>query len=152
MNPHVLQAILALQAFHVAFLLLHDWIPLGRLNDLRALRTLEPLRKIALGTLVSSAPFLALLIVSIQHAGMAHFPLGLRIWLWIGYGLLFAGELQAWWVPYLLRLEPERAERYKVMFGKTAGFLPERNGISPNLLHVVLHTATLALLLLLFQM
>jgi hypothetical protein len=30
--------LLALQAFQVLFLWLHDWIPLGRLNDVAAVR------------------------------------------------------------------------------------------------------------------
>jgi hypothetical protein len=29
-------ALLALQLFHVLFLSLHDWVPLGNLNDVRA--------------------------------------------------------------------------------------------------------------------
>ena len=31
-------ALFLLQLFQVAFLLLHDWIPLGRLNDIAAVR------------------------------------------------------------------------------------------------------------------
>jgi hypothetical protein len=34
-----------------------------------------------------------------------------------------------------------------VMFGATHTFLPERNGIRPNTLHVILHAATVALLI-----
>jgi len=35
------------------------------------------------------------------------------------------------------------------MFGNTLTFLPEHNGIRPNALHVILHAATLALLVVL---
>jgi len=35
------------------------------------------------------------------------------------------------------------------MFAATHAFLPERNGIRPNTLHVILHLATLATLLVL---
>jgi hypothetical protein len=63
--------------------------------------------------------------------------------------MLFAGELRAWWWPYLIRPEPDRAARYRGMFGKTSAFLPERNGIVPNTLHVALHAATAATLILL---
>ncbi len=31
-------ALVVLQAFQLAFLLVHDWIPLGPLNDVRAVR------------------------------------------------------------------------------------------------------------------
>ena len=70
-------------------------------------------------------------------------------WLWISYGLLFIGELTAWWIPYLFHSQPERAARYQAMFGATHGFLPERNGIRPNTLHVILHIMTLTALVLL---
>jgi excisionase family DNA binding protein len=45
-------------------------------------------------------------------------------WLWISYGLLFIGELTAWWIPYLFHSQPERAARYQAMFGATHAFLP----------------------------
>ena len=150
MSRSVETVVLALQCFHVVFLLLHDWVPLGRLNDLRALRKTYPLRKILLGTVISSAPFIALLLFSVVDRPMPRYPLGLRVWLWVGYGWLFVGELEAWWVPYLRGTDAARVERYKVMFGETMGFLPERHGISPNTLHVVLHTCTLLLLVLFF--
>jgi hypothetical protein len=35
------------------------------------------------------------------------------------------------------------------MFGATHAFLPERNGIRPNTLHVILHVATVLLLIML---
>ena len=55
------------------------------------------------------------------------------------------------WVPLGKRnavkaVPPERAARYQVMFGATRAFLPERNGIRPNTLHVILHIVTLATL------
>lgn len=56
------------------------------------------------------------------------------------------GELQAWWIPYFFRSDPARAARYQTMFGNTHAFLPERNGIRPNTLHIILHVATLATL------
>lgn len=59
------------------------------------------------------------------------------------------GELEAWWIPYLFRSQPERAERYQVMFGDTHAFLPARNGIRLNTLHVTLHAATPTTLILL---
>ena len=39
-----------------------------------------------------------------------------------------------------------RAARYRALFGGTHAFLPGRNGIVPNTLHVALHAATLATL------
>jgi hypothetical protein len=57
--------------------------------------------------------------------------------------------LGAWWLPYLVKAEPARAERYRAMFGSTHAFLPERNGVRPNPLHVALHVCTAATLVVL---
>ncbi len=141
-------SLLALQAFQVAFLWLHDWVPLGRLNDAAAVRRQDSLPRLVLVTLVQSLPFTLGLLWSAQRFGQpfSHWPLR---WLWVSYGLLFAGQLYAWWVPYLLRPDPARAERYRAMFGRTHAFLPVRNDMVPNTAHVLLHLATFATLLLL---
>lgn len=143
--------LVGLQALQVAFLWLHDWVPLGKLNDVAAVRRQDPVRRLIVVTLVQSLPFTVLLFFSIRHL-LGVFPTWLMTWLWIAYGLLFLGQLRAWWVPYLLRPDPERAERYRAMFGKTAAFLPIRNGIVPNNAHIFLHVTTLATLFLLALM
>jgi hypothetical protein len=86
-------ALLVLQAFHVLFLALHDWVPLGRFSNVKAVR-----------------------------------------------------EAEAWWFPYFFGWKPERAAGYQAMFGGTYSFLPERYGIVPNTLHVILHLSTVGLL------
>jgi hypothetical protein len=141
-------ALLALQCFHVLFLALHDWIPLGTLNNVKAVREANPNGKLLTATLISLVPFAAGLAGSAIYFGRAY-PHWLSWWLWISYGILFYGELKAWWIPYFFRLEPERAARYQIMFGTTHAFLPERNGIRPNTLHAILHAATVALLVIL---
>jgi hypothetical protein len=140
---------LGLQAFHVAFLLFHDWVPLGRFNDIRAQRTTDPVRKRVLTTALSALPYLLLFGFSIRDVRLHRLSHTLIFWLWVGYGTLFAGELKAWWIPYFLRPDPERAARYRRLFGETHAFLKERNGIQPNTLHVFLHATTLGMLLLL---
>jgi hypothetical protein len=139
-------ALLALQVFHALFLVLHDWIPLGTLNDVKAVRAANPGWKLFVATAVSSAPFAVGLAGSVIYF-RSGYPEWLFWWLWISYGLLFAGELNAWWIPYFFGAPPERAERYRGMFGATHAFLPERNGIRPNTLHVILHVSTVALLI-----
>lgn len=141
--------LLALQAFQVVFLALHDWVPLGRLNDVKAARAADPGARLFLTTLVSTVPFAFGLAASCFYLAAA-WPEWLRLWLEISYAMLFVGQLRAWWVPYLVIPEPARAARYRLMFGRTHAFLPERNGIVPNTLHILLHTATLATLVLLF--
>jgi hypothetical protein len=141
-------ALIALQAFQLAFLLLHDFVPLGRLNDVRAVQAADPRAKLMMVTLLSAAPFVFGLALSLVFLARP-WPGWLLGWLWVTYGGLMLGQLRAWWVPYLLVSEPARAARYQAMFGATHAFLPERNGMRPNTLHIVLHASTLATLVLL---
>lgn len=142
------EVLFALQCFQVLFLALHDWVPLGTLNDVKAVRAANPGRKLLVDTLVSTSPFLFGLVASAIYLG-GTYPGWLSDWLWASYGILFLGELRAWWIPYLFVPEPARVARYQAMFGKTHAFLPARNGIRLNTLHVVLHAATLATLIVL---
>jgi hypothetical protein len=143
-------ALLALQGFQVAFLWIHDWIPLGRLNDVAAVRSQDTTARLAVVTLVQSVPFtVGLLFSALSYA--RPYPHWLVMWLWISYGALFAGQIRAWWVPYLLHEEPERAARYRQMFGRTHSFLPQHNGLVPNTAHILLHLATAATLVVLWM-
>jgi hypothetical protein len=147
--PHASElALLALQSFHVAFLLLHDWIPLGPLNDVAAVRRENSLPPLIANTLIVGGLFAFGLAASLHYYGRTY-PHWLHTWLWVSYALLFLGELRAWWIPYLVHAEPQRAARYQSLFARTHSFLPARNGIVPNTLHIILHAATLATLLLL---
>lgn len=139
-------ALLALQCFVVLFLLLHDWIPLGTLNDLKGVSQADSLGKRVAATLISAVPFGIGFVASVIYSSRT-FPSWLFWWLWISYALLFYGILQAWWIPYFLHPAPEKAARYQVMYGKTHAFLPERNGIRVNTLHVIFHAATVGLLI-----
>jgi hypothetical protein len=78
-------ALLALQCFHVLFLALHDWIPSGTLNDVKAVRQANPGRKLLVGTLISLTPFAIGLGASAVYFGRAY-PAWLFWWLWISYG------------------------------------------------------------------
>jgi hypothetical protein len=148
MHSHAIDVLFALQCFHVLFLALHDWISLGTLNDVKAGREANPGGKLAAGTIISVIPFAIGLGASGFYFARAY-PDWLLWWLWISYCLLFVGELTAWWIPYFFRADPARSVRYRVMFGATHAFLPEHNGIRPNTLHVILHAATVALLIVL---
>lgn len=142
------EILIALQCFQVLFLALHDWVPLGRWNNIAAARSENPGGRLLWTTIISTAPYLIGLVFSIRDFGHAY-PNWLMMWLWISYVLLFLGALRAWWIPYLVVPDPARAARYRVMFANTASFLPERNGITPNALHVVFHVSVLATLVLL---
>jgi len=140
--------LLALQGFQVLFLWSHDWIPLGRLNDVAAVRAQDPFGRLLRVTLVQSVPFTIGLAGSVLYWGRLY-PGWLYWWLWISYGILFVGQMRAWWVPYFFQADAERAERYQKMFGNTHSFLPVRNGLVPNTAHILLHLATAATLVVL---
>lgn len=142
--------LVVLQALQVAFLLIHDWIPLGRLNDVAAVRREDTRTRLIVVTLMQTLPFAIGLFFSARYLSR-YWPGWLDWWLVISYGLLFAGQLRAWWVPYLLSPDPKRAERYARMFGNTHSFLPKRNGMVPNTAHILLHLSTIATLLILFM-
>jgi hypothetical protein len=84
--------LLTLQGFHVLFLGLHDWIPSGRLNDVKAVRAANPIHTLIAATLLSLTPFAIGLAASAMYFGKAC-SRWLFWWLWISYGLLFIGEL-----------------------------------------------------------
>lgn len=148
-SPRIELLLLALQALQVLFLWFHDWVPLGRLNDVPAVRSQDTTQRLVVVTLIQSVPFTLGLLFCLLHFGRAY-PHWLYVWLWISYGLMFVGQIRAWWIPYLFEPEPERAARYQIMFGNTHRFLPIRNGLVPNTAHIMLHVATLATLLVLF--
>ncbi|MGA8102713.1 MAG: hypothetical protein WB869_11190 [Candidatus Acidiferrales bacterium] len=141
-------ALLGLQCFIVLFVAFHNWIPLGSLNDVRAARVVFPGSKLLTITLINFSPVSIGLAGSVIYFGQAC-PPWLFWWLWITYLLAVYGSLKAWWIPYLFRPEPALAARYQVMYGATHAFLPERNGIRPNTLHVIFDLATVAILIVL---
>jgi hypothetical protein len=140
--------LILLQAVHVGFLWLHDWLPLRPWNDVEAARERDGVGRLALVTAISSAPFtLGLIFSLIYRRGQA--PVWVLAWLWVSYGLLLAGALRAWWWPYLVRGEPERAARSTALFHRTHRFLPVRNGMAPNTLHFAYHVLIVATLVVL---
>lgn len=147
-HPAAKVLLLGLQSVIVSFVALHNWIPLGKLNDVRGVRTEFPGNKLLITTLINFTPFAFGLAASAVYFAST-FPGWLVWWLWITYGLAVYGSLKAWWIPYLFRPDPALAARYRVMHGATHSFLPERNGIRPNTLHVIFDVLVLAVLIVL---
>ena len=140
---------LSLQAVVVMFLLFHDWVPLGRLNNLSAIRKQDSLGRSVFVTLLPVVPAALGLFYGMKNFGRTY-PDWLEMLLWITYGFFLVGILRAWWIPYLGKADPERAARYQLIFAGTHRFLPERNGMAPDTLHTVFHLATIATLVALF--
>lgn len=139
---------IALQAFNFAFLLLHDWIPLGRLSNLAAIRSQDTVSHRLFVTFLGAIPAFVGLFYSVIYFAQPY-PHWLDMWLWITYGLLAFGVLRAWWIPCLFLPDAQRAARYQIIFANTHSFLPRRNGIAPDTLHTVFHSALLATLIVL---
>jgi hypothetical protein len=134
-NLEIEMVLLALQLFQVLFLWVHDWIPLGRLNDVAAVRSQDTRRRLVTVTLIQTVPWTIGLCFSLLHF-RRQYPEWLYDWLLISYGLLFIGQIRAWWIPYLFRPEPNRAARYQIMFGKTHCAYPasfgDRRHVDPS--------------------
>src|ERR1700690_4309996 len=128
MHSTVIGALIALQCFVALFVALHNWIPLGTLNDVKAVRTVFPTRKLFLTTLLNFTPVAIGLAGSVFYSGKAY-PDWLLWFLWIFYVLACYGSLKSWWIPYLFRPDPERAARDAAMYRNTHAFLPLRSGI-----------------------
>jgi hypothetical protein len=136
---------ITVQVFMLVFLVVHDWIPLGSLNDVAGVRRQNAFGQLAVATLINSVPIAVTLGLSFAFFRAAH-PAWVKITLVAILGLYCIGELFAWWIPYAVGASPERTARYKDMFGKTHAFLHERHGITPNTAHVALHAATVVAL------
>ena len=138
-------ALVVLQCCVVLFVGLHNWIPLGALNNRRGVRIVFPTTKLILTTLTNFVPAAFGLIASIVYVHR-HFPGWLVWYLWIFSILAAYGSLKAWWIPYLFVPDEQLAARYQPMYAGTHAFLPERNGITPNTLHIIFDVLTIAIL------
>jgi hypothetical protein len=146
-HPSLEALLIGLQAFHVLFLLLHDWIPLGRLSNLAAVHAIDSIAKLLRTTFLSALPFAAGLAFSV--ATFPDWPMWVRIYLDVLYTIVLFAILHAWWIPYLSRSDSPRAERYRTRFAGTLTFLPKRHGFAPDALHTVYHGVVVATLILL---
>jgi hypothetical protein len=114
-----LDLLITLQALQVVILWLHDWAPLGPLNDVSRVQAEDTRARLIRVTLIQSTPFTLGLVFTILYRETQH-PSWTWTWLWVSYLALFGG---------------------------THAVLPVRNGIVPNTLHCVLHAATAMTLL-----
>lgn len=140
--------LIALQALIFLFLLMHDWIPMGRLNNRAAKRRQDPLFQLLWTTFLAAIPAAVCLVSSARYFGR-QYPMWLEMWLWITYGVFLFGLLRSWWIPYLLVPDERRAARYQSIFENTHAFLPMRNGIVPDTLHTIFHLCVFAVVIIL---
>jgi hypothetical protein len=142
LRPSTEAVLIGTQAIQVVFLLLHDWIPLGRLSNLAAVRAIDSTQRLLWTTLLSALPYAFGL--GFSAATFPNWPMWLRTYLDWMYGISLLAILRAWWIPYLSPSDSARAERYRQRFAGTLAFLPKRHGFAPDALHTVYHVVVLA--------
>jgi hypothetical protein len=139
---------IALLVWHVLFLSLHDWVPLGRLTDLAALRSQRSLRaRIIASILMGAIAGLALYLNWVESPTPSN---GVLLFTLILYSFFLLGAIRAWWLPYLFGIgaSEKLVAEYQVMFGNTYTWLPKRHGITVNAIHIVWHfTAVITVVL-----
>lgn len=135
-------------SFILLFMLVHDWVPLGTLNDVQAVAQENSFQELIIVTLIGSVQFLLLIGLVLLFIGKKY-PIWVKLWLVIHQVFIFIGVLIDWWIPYFFGIGAEkRVETYNQMFGNTHTFLPTMNGIAPNTLHIVFHSVLFGCILL----
>ena len=130
------------------FMLVHDWIPLGSLNDIEAVAAENTKRELVMVTSIGAVQFLLLIIILLVFIGKTY-PIWIKLWLMIHPSCIFIGAMLSWWIPYLFGFgAEEKLERYQMIFGNTHSFLPVMNGIVPNTLHTLFHLTLLLCIIL----
>ena len=136
-------ALSGLQVWCVLFVALHAWVPLGRLTNGAGVHGVDSTAKLVWTTVWSTAPFALGLGWCLSYG---RWPGWLVTYLWVCYWVALGGALMSWWRPYLFGATEEKSER----FAGTMSFLPERNGIRPDTLHVLFHASLVIILVLLW--
>ena len=78
-NQAIEMILIALQLFQVLFLWVHDWIPLGPLNDVRAVQSQDTRRRLVTVTLIQSLPWTIGLYFSLLHLRRPNPDLALQL-------------------------------------------------------------------------
>src|ERR1700684_2699643 len=75
----MLHLFLACQGFVVLFIALHDWIPLGSLNNLSGIRAADSMPKLLVVTVLSTLPFAVAFAASVYYS-RSGFPMWVMWW------------------------------------------------------------------------
>lgn len=130
------------------FMLTHDLVQIGTLNDIDALLQVKTFKQVIISTIINVTQIVLLLGLILIFIGRKY-PLWAKLWLVIHPSCIFIGALLLWWIPYFTGYKAaEKVESYQQMFGNTHTFLPVMNGIVPNTIHVIFHTTLLTCIVL----
>ena len=129
-------------------MIVQDLVPLGALNDIEGIASVESFNEIIVVTLNGVVQILLIMGGILFFIGK-RYPIWIKIWLIIHPSCILLGAIMSWWVPYLFGIGAgEKIERYNVLFGNTHSFLPVMNGIVPNTLHTIFHLVLLICIIL----
>lgn len=120
------------------FMLFHDWVPLGSLNNVKAIQFQHTTGELIQITAIQTLSVLIVIIITLLFIGK-RYPIWAKLWLDIHLGCIVVGAVTAWWVPYFFGATEEKVVEYGLMFGDTHSFVQEMNGITPNTIHVLFH-------------
>lgn len=130
------------------FMIVQDWVPLGTLNDIEAIKQDRTTSELIMVTLIGVAQVCLFIFLIFIFMGKKY-PLLIKMWLVIHPSFILGGAIMSWWLPYFFGIGVEgKVERYSLMFGDTHAFLPVMNGIVPNTLHTLFHLLLLLCILL----
>ncbi|MFD2211259.1 hypothetical protein ACFSMW_16245 [Virgibacillus halophilus] len=134
--------------FILLFMIVQDLVPLGALNDVEAIASIESLNEIVVTTLIGVVQILLILGGILLFMGR-RYPLLVKIWLIVHPACILLGAIMSWWIPYFFGTgTEEKIERFNIMFGNTHSFLPVMNGIVPNTIHTLFHLMLLICIIL----
>lgn len=130
------------------FMIVQDLVPLGVLNDVEAIASVESFNETIITTIIGVIQILLLLGGVLFFIGK-RYPIWVKVWLIIHPSCILLGAIISWWIPYLFGTgTEEKIERFNHMFGNTHAFLPIMNGIVPNTLHTIFHLVLLICIIL----
>ncbi len=134
--------------FILIFMIVQDLVPMGTLNDVEAIASVESLNEIIVTTLIGVVQILLILGGVLLFMGRKY-PLLVKIWLIVHPASILSGAIMSWWIPYFFGTgTEEKIERFNIMFENTHSFLPVMNGIVPNTLHTLFHLMLLICIIL----
>ena len=117
-------------------LAIHDWLPLGRLNDVTALRKQQSLFATLCATVINlgACTWALWLTLPVGKLGVS-LPLDVVLI----YLFMTVGTLLAWWKPYFFGSSAEMKQKMQP-YVNTHHVLPARgDNIRPNTLHLIVH-------------
>lgn len=134
--------------FILLFMIVQDLVPLGALNDIEAIASVESFNEIIVTMLIGAVQILLILVGVLLFIGK-RYPLLVKIWLIVHPLSILVGAIMSWWIPYLFGTgTEEKIESFNNMFGDTHSFLPIMNGMTPNTLHTMFHLVLLICIIL----